>query len=93
MQDDRFECDDAKAASNARKHRVTFDQAREAFDDRNAFEETDDDPDEDRWRLIGMSRSGLLYVIHTERGTRTRIISARRANWNEQISYYRQARP
>ena len=33
MRDDRFEWDDAKAASNARKHGVTFETAREA--DRN----------------------------------------------------------
>ena len=29
----QFEWDDAKAASNARKHGVTFDTARDAFDD------------------------------------------------------------
>jgi uncharacterized protein len=49
MRDDTFEWDDAKAASNARKHGVTFDDAREVFGDRNAMEAPDDDPNEERW--------------------------------------------
>lgn len=68
MRDDRFEWDDAKAASNLRKHDVSFEQAREAFDDPKLIEEVDDDLDEDRWRLIGMTNAGLLFVVHAERG-------------------------
>ncbi len=93
MIDDRFEWDDAKAATNFHKHRVTFQQAREAFDDPNGFEEFDDDPDEERWRRIGKTAAGIVVVIHTERGKRTRIISARRASPHEQAEYYRQALP
>lgn len=93
MRDDRFEWDDAKAASNARKHHVTFEQAAEAFDDPFHVEEPEDDPDEHRWRLVGKTSAGILLVIHTERDDRTRIISARRATRHEQASYYRQARP
>ena len=93
MRDDRFEWDDEKAASNARKHGVTFDEAREAFDDPKGFEEPDDDPDEERWAIIGMTKAGLLYVVFTERGTRTRIISARGADRHEQDLYHRQALP
>lgn len=48
MRVDRFEWIDAKAASNVRKHGVSFETACEAFDDVNAFEEPDDDPDEAR---------------------------------------------
>ena len=39
MTDADFEWDDAKAARNAIKHGVTFDVAREAFDDLNSIEE------------------------------------------------------
>jgi uncharacterized DUF497 family protein len=38
VRDDRFEWDDAKADSNRRKHGVSFDQAREAFDDPNGID-------------------------------------------------------
>ena len=89
MRDDRFEWDDAKAASNARKHGVTFETAREAFDDPDSVDELDDDPDEERWTLIAMTSRGLLYVVYTDRGSRLRIISAREANRHEQDRYQR----
>lgn len=91
MRDDRFEWDDAKAASNLRKHRVSFDQAREVFDDPDGQFEIDDDPDEDRWKLTGRSAVGILVVVHVERGTRIRIISARGATRREEAGYHRQA--
>ena len=93
MRNNRFEWDDAKAAGNLRKHRVSFVTACEAFDDPNSLEGPDDDPDEVRWKLTGMTTNGVLVVIHTERGARHRIISARRANGHEQAEYLRQSRP
>ncbi len=80
MRNDRFEWDDAKAESNYRKHCVDFEKACEAFDDPDFHEEIDDDPDEERWRLIGATSNGLLLVVSTERGDRNRIISARPAS-------------
>ena len=47
MSDMDFEWDDAKAARNAAKHGVSFEIAREAFDDPNSIEEADPEPDED----------------------------------------------
>ena len=91
MQDDRFEWDDAKADNNRRKHGVSFDAARTVFDDPNSLDELDDDPDEVRWKRVGMTASGVLIVIHTQRGHRIRIISARRAKRHEQDDYFRQA--
>jgi uncharacterized protein len=92
MRNNCFEWDDAKAASNYSKHRVHFETASEAFDDPNFHEEIDDDPDEERWRLIGATSSGLLLVVYTERGDRNRIISARPASPRECDLYRRQAR-
>ena len=91
MRDDHFEWDDKKSASNARKHRVSFDNARAAFDDPHAILEPDDDPDEDRWKCIGMTAANLVVVIHVERDTRIRIISARKAEKHEQDQYNGQA--
>jgi uncharacterized protein len=91
VRDDRFEWDDAKADANRRKHGISFDVACEAFNDPFGFDEVDHDPDEVRWIRTGMSKSGILVVINTERGHRIRIISARRANRHEQDDYHRQA--
>jgi hypothetical protein len=44
--------------------------------------------DEDRFVLLGLSYRGrLLVVVHTERGDRFRIISARRATPSERKQY------
>jgi uncharacterized protein len=93
MRDDWFEWDDDKAARNWKKHRISFELARDVFDDANALEEPDDDPDEERWQRTGLTSAGVVLVVYTERSTRYRIISARRATSHEQDSYFRQARP
>jgi uncharacterized DUF497 family protein len=78
MEDDEFEWGDVKAAQNLKDHRVTFDTARQAFDDPFAFEAADDREsyDEDRYFLLGMVDGRLLHVAYTYRGELTRIISA-----------------
>ena len=93
MRNDRFEWDDDKAVSNERKHGVTFDEASEVFDDPLQLIECDDDSNEERWRHIGICSNGILFVVATERGQRTRIIMARRVNRHEQDRYRRQALP
>jgi uncharacterized DUF497 family protein len=79
MTNDSFEWDDAKAASNYAKHGVTFDGAREAFNDPFAFDWEDDGQDEgeQRFATLGMAEGRLVFVAYTMRGERTRIISAR----------------
>ena len=91
MHDDSFEWDDRKAATNLRKHEVSFELARLVFFDEAAIDEPDDDPDEERWQRIGMAHDRVLLVIYVARGERVRIISARKAKRNEQIRYHRQA--
>lgn len=93
MRDDFFEWDDAKAEANRRKHGVSFDIARAAFEDPFGYDDVDDDPDEDRWARTGAGPTGILFVIYTNRGPRIRIISARRANSYEQDCYHRKAGP
>jgi uncharacterized protein (DUF4415 family) len=65
----RFEWDPAKAASNLRKHRVSFETAVRAFAD--PFAMTDQDRIEDgelRWRTLGVVDGYvLLLVAHTIR--------------------------
>lgn len=87
MRDNRFEWDDHKAASNRRKHSVTFELARHVFDDLAAIDEIDDDPDEERWTRIGMAAGRIFFVVYTLRGQRYRIISARKAEPHEEDRY------
>ena len=92
MYDDRFEWDNNKAATNWKRHRVTFDQAIKALRDPYAFEQVDEREDygEERINVIGMCDGTILHVTYTERRKRIRLISARKAEKDEQDDYYRQ---
>jgi uncharacterized protein len=93
MNDDVFEWDTNKAASNYAKHGVTFEAAKGVFKDPFAIEQLDDRANygEDRFILLGMaSGNRLLVVIYTMRGDRIRIISARGAEPYEQREYHEQ---
>ena len=89
----RFEWDPEKAASNVRKHKVSFDMAKTVFYDDFAIQFLDQEhaADEDRFLLLGMSSDArLLLVCHCERedGDVIRIISARKAT-DREARYYR----
>jgi uncharacterized DUF497 family protein len=68
MNADDFEWDDAKAGANLAKHGVSFDQARDAFDDPFAIEFVDDREDygEQRLILMGMVENRLLVPLHSD---------------------------
>lgn len=87
-----IEFDPTKAVSNLRKHGVRFADAEQALRDPSAV--TADDPDvegEQRFITLGMDVLGrLLVVVHTPRGERTRVISARKASPNEAEQYHAQ---
>ena len=84
----RFTWDKRKAASNLRKHGVSFAEAVTAFDDDLAAYYPDS-LHADRFILIGYSRrQRLLYVVHADvRQDVIRIISARRATSHEKAHY------
>ena len=88
-----FEWDRIKAETNARKHGVTFQSAREAFLDINNFEYADEYPLEERSVLLGMVNGVILYVVYTDRPPNIRIISARKADRHEQDIYYHRNSP
>jgi uncharacterized DUF497 family protein len=91
----KFEWDERKAGINLAKHGVTFEAVKDVFRDPFALTELDrDEAVEERWRIIGLTQTGVLFVVFTERsGGAIRIISARRATRHEQSRYYRQAFP
>lgn len=84
-----FEWDDNKDQINRQKHGVSFEVAKQIFDDPLAlpFEDVEHSQKEVRYKMIGLSRVGLLMVSFTYRKQRVRIISARRANAHLQRMY------
>ncbi|MBI0068863.1 MULTISPECIES: BrnT family toxin [unclassified Snodgrassella] len=85
-----FEWSQEKAASNIKKHGVSFDEAVTVFWDENALiiNDPDHSEDEDRFILLGMSENlRVLVVIHCERGNTIRLISARTATKQERKQY------
>ncbi|MEW5768258.1 MAG: BrnT family toxin [bacterium] len=86
----QFEWDPDKAASNLKRHKVSFEEAATVFQDRLSVTVADPDhsTEEDRWIIVGLShRFRLLIVSHTERGNRIRIINARELTPRERKEY------
>lgn len=85
-----FAWDEAKAASNLKKHGVDFREAATVLDDplSYTFPDTAHSTDEQRFITMGMSTLGrLLVVAHTETDETIRIISARLATRGERKVY------
>lgn len=86
----RFEWDPEKATANWTKHSVTFEEAATVFLDPLAITYPDPDHSDEEEREITIGRSpttSILFVAHTERSEKTRIISARRATSTEREQY------
>ena len=84
-----FEWDADKAAVNAAKHGVGFEEAVTVFLDLDYLLVRDEVVPE-RFVAIGMSgQARVLFVVHCERGEKVRIISARRATRGERETYER----
>jgi len=90
----RFEWDENKNISNQRKHSVSFEEAKTVFFDLNArvIADPEHSEKEDRFVILGMSRLLRTLVVchcYREENEVIRIISARKANSNEQRQYNR----
>ncbi|NJN49214.1 MAG: BrnT family toxin [Alkalinema sp. RL_2_19] len=92
MDELEFEWNPTKAASNERKHGISFEEAETVFYDE--FARLLPDPDhsirEERFLLLGMSEEArLLLVVHVYRSSSNviRLISARRATRYERQQY------
>jgi uncharacterized protein len=83
---DQFEWDDAKATVNLEKHGVDFEDAIAIFEGL-VVETPSHRGGEERWKAIGRLGDVLIAVVYTERDSRRRIISARRARRNERAEY------
>ncbi len=88
----RFEWDPDKAATNLKRHRVSFEEAVEAFFDPTAVDDFDPEHslEETRFNLIGLSSRRLLFVVYTQpEDDVIRIVSARKAEKKQQGIYER----
>ena len=88
----KIEFDTRKAASNLRKHGISFDEAATCLLDPLALSHEDvedvDAKGEGRWVLLGMSHEArLLVVVYTLRGESIRLISARKPTAKEVSCY------
>ena len=96
----KFEWDDAKASSNLKKHKVSFEDASSVFSDQYHLSIPDDfhSDEEDRWISIGSTTEKLILitVVHTYRDEDDneviRIISARKATTKEKREYLNRRR-
>ena len=85
-----IEFDPAKARTNLAKHKISFAHAEQALRDPMAITiEDQDSDDEQRFISLGADSIGrILVIVHTPRGNRIRLISARKASKGEAENYY-----
>ncbi len=87
-----MEWDEEKNKINKQRHGISFEEAKEVFNDPNSIEFYDkihSTKDEDRYICIGHTTKYLLIMtVYTDRAGNIRIISARKANAKERELYY-----
>ena len=83
-----FEWNERKRESTLEKHGIDFLDTIRIFDGRPAVHALSDHPDEERWITTSKLSGQMISVVHTFRGDRIRIITARRARKNEQREYH-----
>ena len=85
----RFEWDEKKRLSNIKKHGIDFIDVPAMFDG-DIVTVIDDrfDYGESRYQTLGLLKSRVIMVVHTESETVIRIISARKANKDEEKVYF-----
>jgi len=84
-----FEWDSKKSASNEQKHGISFEDAKELWNDPFRIEIQTLFPDENRSILIGRLDGKVWTAVFTVREQTVRIISVRRARKGE-VSLYDQ---
>ena len=85
-----FEWDRGNFGKSYDKHGITPNEAEEVFIDENIWfqDGVNHSQEEDRFTVIGKTnQEHILFVAFTVRGTKIRIISARRANIKERRKY------
>ena len=85
-----FEWDEVKARENLKIHKVSFDEGKTIFNDPFllTYPDIDSSEAEERHINIGLSaKNRVLVLTHTERQSKIRIISCRKATARERRHY------
>ena len=83
--------DDGKNRLNQKKHGISFETAAHVFLDEYRFEALDESHSIDELGYITIGRvHNILFVVYTQRGDTTKLISARTATAKERSIYYGQ---
>lgn len=87
-----FQWDEAKNATNQRKHGLSFEIAQTVFSDPLALIRMDPGfHDEERWQIIGKVHKTLIalvvYIVCDENAEIYRLLSARRVTAHERRAY------
>ena len=82
-----YEFDEAKSAANKAKHGLDFSEAQSLWQDVDAVEIPAQSDVEQRTMLIARIEKKIWAAIFTERETKIRIISVRRARSSEEAIY------
>ncbi len=90
----KFEWDETKNQANIRKHGVSFEIPKRIFEGPVlTWLDNRMDYGEDRYISVGLvERTALIVVAHTDRESRTRLISARPASRRERQAYHERIR-
>lgn len=85
----KFERDEDKRRANLQKHGIDFADVSQVFEYlRRTIIDERFDYGEIRFFTLGLLNGRIVAVSHTETDDAVRIISARRANRNEQAKYF-----
>ena len=89
-----FDWDENKNKANIKKHKISFEEAKEVFYDDNAilFDDPDHSDYEERFLIIGRISNLNIYVVshcYRENDDVIRLISARKATKKEKGIYER----
>ena len=87
----RFEWDEAKRESNILKHGIDFIDVEKVFEGQTVTILDDRfDYEEERFITLGLLDGRVVVLVHIEAEDVIRIISARKATKNEEISYFKE---
>jgi len=87
----KFEWDEQKRLINIERHNIDFIEIPQLFDNwRHTIEDDRFDYGEVRYFTLGLLNGRIFAVTHTETDEVIRIISARKANKNEQAKYFKE---
>jgi uncharacterized protein len=87
----RFKWDEAKRESNLLKHGIDFIKIEEVFEGETAtILDERFGYGEERFITLGLLDGRVVVIVHTETDDLIRLISARKATSNEEISYFKE---